>query len=298
LLRFATPNQGRNNIVAINDVDFIGLQPNFLGFNRAPVGRTVSNIGPIDQFETTGRSQYNSLQLQLRGRLTPFNQSFQYQVSYTYSKAMDDVSDVFDLAGASALPQNSLTFAGEYAPANFDVRHRITYNFIYDLPKLDKRNNFVQYVLGGWQIIGTGRYNTGQPFTVNTVIDVNQDGNLTDRLNNTQFIETTGSRRQPLRLTNDNQASRISMLAAVGQDGSIPRNSFRASDLLDLDLSFNKYFSITERQNLLLRFELFNFINRANFGIPVRFLEAPNFGQAVETVTPGRRVQIALKYIF
>ncbi len=133
---------------------------------------------------------------------------------------------------------------------------------------------------------------------MNTVIDVNQDGNLTDRLNNTQFIETTGSRRQPLRLTNDNQASRISMLAAVGQDGSIPRNSFRASDLLDLDLSFNKYFSITERQNLLLRFELFNFINRANFGIPVRFLEAPNFGQAVETVTPGRRVQIALKYIF
>jgi hypothetical protein len=44
--------------------------------------------------------------------------------------------------------------------------------------------------------------------------------------------------------------------------------------------------------------DFFNFINRANFGVPVRFLEAPGFGRATETVTPGRRVQFALKYSF
>jgi len=44
--------------------------------------------------------------------------------------------------------------------------------------------------------------------------------------------------------------------------------------------------------------DVFNFINRANFGIPVRLLEAPGFGQAVNTVTPGRRIQFALKYSF
>jgi hypothetical protein len=44
--------------------------------------------------------------------------------------------------------------------------------------------------------------------------------------------------------------------------------------------------------------EMFNFINRANFGIPVRFLEAPGFGAATNTVTPGRRIQFALKYQF
>ncbi|HEX8179349.1 MAG TPA: hypothetical protein VF525_07380 [Pyrinomonadaceae bacterium] len=44
--------------------------------------------------------------------------------------------------------------------------------------------------------------------------------------------------------------------------------------------------------------DVFNFINRANYGIPVRYLEAPGFGQATNTVTPARRVQLALKYSF
>jgi hypothetical protein len=44
--------------------------------------------------------------------------------------------------------------------------------------------------------------------------------------------------------------------------------------------------------------DVFNFINRANFGIPVRLLEAPGFGQAMDTITPGRRIQFALKYSF
>jgi hypothetical protein len=44
--------------------------------------------------------------------------------------------------------------------------------------------------------------------------------------------------------------------------------------------------------------DIFNFINRANFGVPVRFLEAHGFGQAFDTVTPARRIQFALKYSF
>ena len=44
--------------------------------------------------------------------------------------------------------------------------------------------------------------------------------------------------------------------------------------------------------------DAFNFINRANYGIPVRFLEAPAFGQSVNTVTPARRIQFALKLNF
>jgi hypothetical protein len=44
--------------------------------------------------------------------------------------------------------------------------------------------------------------------------------------------------------------------------------------------------------------EIFNVFNRANFGVPVRFLESPGFGQATETITPARRIQFALKYSF
>ena len=153
----------------------------------------------------------------------------------------------------------------------------------------------VRVVLGGLQVAGTGQFQTGQPFTVNSIFDVNLDGNLTDRLDNSTGLIVTGDRRQPLRLATNNT---FSLLAAVGQDGRVGRNTFRAGNILELDLSVSKNFRITQQQKLIVRADVFNFLNRANFGIPVRFLEAPGFGQATDTVTPARRIQLALKYSF
>jgi hypothetical protein len=306
LLRFTTPNLGSNYIGRIDEFRggrtcstrdalacaVIALGTTFDPFDTSGSGleRPNPNIGPINRFETSGRSRYDSLQIELRGRLTS---DIQYRTSYVFGKVKDDVSDVFDLAGAFALPQNSLTFEGEYAPANFDVRHRFTYNFVYDLPKLNDANIFVKNLLGGWQIAGTGKVSSGQPFTVNTIFDVNLDGNLTDRLNDAQSVSESNDRRRRLIINNTTNA-----LAELRDDGAVPRNSFRAAGIIDVDLSFAKRFFINERQNLQFRIDIFNFINRANFGIPVRFLEAPSFGEAVDTVTPGRRIQIGLKYFF
>jgi hypothetical protein len=215
-----------------------------------------------------------------------------YQLSYTLSKATDDVSDVFDLAGASALPQNSITFAGERGPANFDARHRITYNFVYSFP--DYKNG-LRRVLGGLEIATIGRLQSGQPFTVNSIIDINLDGNLTDRLNTLEGIIITGDRSQPLQLATNNT---LSLLAPFGEDGRIGRNTFRAGNLVELDLAFIKSFRLDEDRSLMFRTEIFNFINRANYGVPIRFLEAPGFGKATDSVTPGRRIQFSLKLSF
>jgi hypothetical protein len=301
LLRYTTPNLGNNLIILINGVNLNGTIPEINGSTVDPfsdantLARPTPDIGPINQFETTGRSRYDSLQLGIRGR---FSRVFQYQANYVYGKANDDVSDVFDLAGASALPQNSLTFAGEYGPANFDVRHRFTYDVIYDLPLLNGENSVVKTLFGSWTLAGTGKFYTGQPFTVNSVFDINQDGNLTDRLDNTSFLTVNDSRLSPLSLncTSVNQCR--TMFAPFGEDGSVARNSFRAGNVLDLDLSISKRFSIAEGQNVQFRMDVFNFINRANFGVPVRFLEAPGFGTANDTITPARRIQFVLKYNF
>lgn len=302
LLRFTSPNLGSNYIA--QDIQFIvdplcsddnpnRCQPQATGRTTSPTG-PFAGIGTVNRFETTARSQYHSLQMELRGRLA---NRFQYRTNYVYGIVKDDVSDVFDLAGAFALPQDSRSgeFTGEYAPANFDVRHRFTYSFIYDSPGFRNQNNIVRYLIGGWQIAGTGRFNTGQPFTVNSVYDVNLDGNLTDRLNTRTGIEETGDRSQPLRLTTTNT---LSLLADFGQDGSEPRNSFRTGNILELDMSFARRFTVHDEQNLEVRFDVFNFINRANFGVPVRILEFPSFGRATDTVTPGRRIQIMLRYNF
>ena len=193
------------------------------------------------------------------------------------------------------MPQNNFSFAGERGPANFDVRHRLAYSFVASLPAFKNQASAFRAVFGNLQLAGTGSLRTGQPFTVNSIFDVNLDGNLTDRLDNTSGLVVTGDRQQPLRLTTNDPTT---LLARIGRDGRIGRNTFRAGNVVELNLSLSKGFFAAGSRRLVLRADAFNFINRANFGIPVRWLGAANFGQATDTITPGRRIQLAVKYSF
>lgn len=304
LLRVNTPNAGENIGIVIDDFDVgtISGFPRLFGFVFPPTipsstaisrpSGLSSALGAVNLIETSANSRYDAFQVQLRGR---FVQRLQFQAAYTLGKATDEVSDVFDTAGASALPQDFTNLAAERGPANFDARHRISYNLIYTLPAFNDRSHAFRSIFGGLEIASTGQFQTGQPFTVNSIFDVNGDGNFTDRLNSLSGIMVTGDRRQPLRLTTSNTTS---LLALDFQNGSIGRNTFRAGNVWTTDVAVIKTISFSERFKMIFRTEIFNIFNRANFGIPVRFLEAPAFGQATDTVTPGRRVQFALKLNF
>lgn len=309
LLRQKTPNLGPNGIVFVNDIFFdlnspffFGGEPAIFGSVFSPISslnnldRPAPTIGGVTIFAADGNSRYDALQLQLRGRFGFIGSSNQFQAAYTFSRVEDDASDVFDLAGAPALPQNSFTFAGERAPANFDARHRISWNYITDLSDWGRNSSLGRFLFKGTQIAGDGYFQTGQPFTVNTIFDINLDGNLTDRPNTAAGIQQTGDRSRPLRLTVDP----LTLLAPVGRDGAVPRNAFRAGNLwlTNVALVKNFMFGADDVKRLTFRMEIFNVFNRANYGIPVRFLEFPGFGQATDTVTPGRRVQFAVKYSF
>jgi len=293
LLRFTTPNLGPASTIAPSSLTVFQEEfpvPEVLG-RVVPPSRSAAGVGAIYQFETTANSSYNALQLELRGRS---GTSLQYRAAYTLSKAVDDVSDVFDLAGARVLPQNSVTFSGERGPANFDSRHRFSFSAIYSVTKAAKSHSAWRRMWNGLELAGIVQASSGQPFTVNSIFDVNLDGNLTDRLNSTTGLVVTGNARQPLRLSVDP----ATLLAPVGQDGTVARNTFRAGGLFEMDFSAARTIAIKGRHSLIVRADIFNITNQANFGIPVRYLEAPSFGKATSTVTPGRRVQFELKYSF
>jgi hypothetical protein len=152
----------------------------------------------------------------------------------------------------------------------------------------------MRILFDGTEIASTGVFQTGQPFTVNSINDVNLDGNLTDRLNSTNGIVSTDDRSRPFSLT----VNPATLLAPIGQDGSVRRNSFRATNLILSNVAVVKTFTISEQTRLIFRTEVFNLFNRANFGIPTRYLESPGFGRSVDTVTPNRRIQFGLKLAF
>ncbi len=281
LLRTATPNLGPN---AISLVSNIGVEtpiagrpdlrfPVFFGISIPPNGRRSPGdfrpfplLGSFTSIESDANSSYHSLQIQLNKR---FSRGIQFTTAYTWSHAIDEVSDMFDLAGALALPQNSFDRRAERGDANFDVRHRFVTSAIWDLPVF-RGNNF----LGGWQLAGIGTFQTGQPYSIVFCCDVNQDGNPTDRFN-------------PLTGSFD------------------PRNTYRAPGIATVDLAVNKLFTFSERHKLEFRSEFFNLFNRTHFGIPRNRIWFADFTlepltekHFVDTRVPARTIQFGLKYSF
>jgi len=111
---------------------------------------------------------------------------------------------------------------------------------------------------------------------VNSTFDVNEDGSLTDRLNTTSgIVRNTGSSVTVLQLAPG--TSTPSLLASAGQNGIVGRNTFRAPGIVNVDLALSKAIEIGEGRQILIRCEAFNSLNKPQFGIPQRLLEAPSF---------------------
>ncbi len=291
LLRTATPNFGPNVFPVITGARG-ALEPQFTGFTIAPgpgSARTFPFLGSFTSIESDAQSSYHSLQLELNRR---FASGVQFTSAYTWSHAIDQVSDLFDLAGTRALPQNSFNLRAEKGDANFDVRHRFAGSAIWEIPWPSG-----SFWLGGWQLAGIATVETGRPYTVLAGFDVNVDGNLTDRLNTTSGITVVNDGRVRLRFP-EGAAGERQLLAEVGRDGAVSRNSFRAQGTANLDLAVSKQFRFSEKRDIELRAEVFNLFNRAHYGIPVHQLGSPALGSSVDTRLPQRTVQIGARVRF
>ncbi|MEW6734252.1 MAG: carboxypeptidase-like regulatory domain-containing protein [Acidobacteriota bacterium] len=290
LIRVRTPNGGPFSTGAVRFVQ--DLDPIVLSLLKRP----NSLLGAVTVFESSANSSYHALQASLVRR---FTYGLALQVAYTYAHAIDEVSDVFDLAGSFALAQDELGrnegLRAERGNASFDVRHRFTSAWQYELPFLRQHRWF-----GGFQLAGILTLQTGQPFTVNSSVDVNLDGNLSDRLDTVKGLIISDQGRTRIRLAPGTRP--VDLIARADMDnppnGQLGRNTFRAAGIAALDLALIKRFVLSERQAVALRMEVFNAFNRTHFGTPIRVLESPGFGSSVNTALPARTFQLAVRYSF
>jgi hypothetical protein len=264
--------------------------PFLSGIMRPPQTFRVSNSFTVAPtlFESSASSTYHSLQIEVRRR---YRAGVEFGSALTWSHSIDDASDFFDTAGAFALPQNSL-HPDERGPSSFDVRLRSVSHFILAAPWRTRHRAF-----GGWELAGIITLEGGQPYTVNSALDVNRDGNLTDRLQTTKFLEV-GNGDERIRLRVARGVNPMALLAPDGQNGAVGRNTFRAPGIANVDMALSKRLRLKENHSVMLRAEVFNVFNRTHFGIPVRILEAPGVGTSVNTVIPARTIQLALKYAY
>ena len=125
---------------------------------------TDARFGAVTQFSTGANSHYNGLQLTAMKRLS---HGLQGQVNYTLSRCMDTVSNggflQFSAGGIlSPLPGE---LARDYGPCDYDIRHNLNAQYVYQLP-VKVRSHSLGYALNGWQISGTVFWHSGVPFSV------------------------------------------------------------------------------------------------------------------------------------
>ncbi len=227
----------------------------------------------INHFESTARSHYKSLQASLRVREW---RGLTSTVNYTLSKSMDTASDGQDYVPNASQPDDSRNPEAEWAPSNFDTRHRFTWYFTWDITPASRGSGFTS----GWSINGVVILATGQPINVSYLFedDFNGSGEFFGRpdIVGDPFQGTGG----PDRFLN------LSAFAAPctpnGEGGctgghhfgNLPRNAFYGPAFHNVDLSLVKHTALSERAKLELRLDVFNVFNHPNFTNPL----LPNFG--------------------
>jgi hypothetical protein len=275
-------------------------------------GCTLEDSPSSCQFSSTGEiaaianSSYNAMQASARKQ---FSHGLSFLLSYTWSKAIDDVSS-FNITGSAAKPvagendlaQNPFDLNAERGLSLFDARNRFVASYEWALPFWNDSHTWYHSALGGWQLNGIATLMSGTPFTVFDSNDVSAQGSAPEitgfSAQRPNLVGNSNSGpRQVNAWLNPSAFQRLDPTANAGQFGTEGRNVNVGPAFADWDFAALKNFRVTESKRFQFRAELFNVLNRANFRLPDSDISSPTFNQILAAESP-RQVQFALKFMY
>ena len=268
---------------------------------------------------TDAQAFYNALQLaaglsRKRGSI---------QGNYTFSKSVDDSSQPSSGSTTDYSRQYPHMRTVDRGPSEFDIRHRLSFNYFYTLPTgLSQwlvKSNLLSPLLDGWRVGGVVSFRTGTAF--HPLSNVRRPGYLfspnrpslgAGADNNPTSGVSLGCLGIPAGEAlggPDRYFDPCAFVAAApGRIGDAGRNTIAGPSVFTMDLSLQNDFALTGDKKLQFRAEMFNLPNHPNFGIPPRagqiaFSGAagnpnPTAGQIVNTITTSRQLQFALRLTF
>jgi hypothetical protein len=270
-------------------------------------------------WSSIGKSNYNAGQFTLRSRPT---HGLQFDFNYTYSASFDIGSDAErsrTYGGLSAII-NTWDPNAMRGPSDFDARHQLNSNWIYDLP-FGRGKKFggewgrpLNALAGGWQASGILRWTSGFPFSVadgstfSTDFQLGSFSPLSGPKPSTGTTFVTSQSGAPFAFKGDPNVvgsgaftSNFLRFSYPGETG--PRNIFRGDGFFGLDFGINKSFQITERQTLRFSAQAYNLTNAVRFDPATvtqnSALSNPTtVGLYSGTLTKPRVMEFALRYQF
>jgi hypothetical protein len=238
----------------------------------------------IFQENSSGRSNYNSLQASLR--VNDFH-GVNSVANFVWSRSMDNSSDGEDFVPNAAQPADSTSTSpkNEYGPSNFNIPKRFTWVFSYQLPAL---GGGLQQLKSGWGFDSTVTLQTGQPFTLNynAEDDYSGSGEGYDRpdvigpvvynyhdprnfLNLSSFAMPCTIKASLTNPTVNVSGFTSDCNPGTQHFGNLGRNALQGPPFKQWDFAIYKSTKISERLNVQLRAEFFNLLNHPNFSNPL-----------------------------
>jgi hypothetical protein len=272
------------------------------------VGYANCNFTKVVEYTNTGYSHYNGLQTQFR--LQNYH-GFTGEASYTWSHTIDNASEAFSansgLGTVFALAQNPFDVSkAERGNSSYDFTNLFNMLWVYDLPFRKGQNGFVGHLLGGWQINGTYRYSSGQPWTVlqgagqglcdptnftgtsgfdacrpflgSASAPFNSVGQCTDHTLPDCGIQTLGNTATTLSAVH----FIVNNLASAQFFGTpfspLGRDTARGQPISTVNMGVFKNVKISERFTLQFQADAFNVFNHMWLGIPSVNVNTASFG--------------------
>ncbi|PYU68590.1 MAG: TonB-dependent receptor [Acidobacteria bacterium] len=230
--------------------------------------RPYQGFGSIRQTDNVANSIYNSLQVSWNRR---FSGGLMFGVAYTWSKSMDNGSNQRDVV------PDTYDVSMLWGPSEFDARHIMAINYLYELPFFKNHSALSGKLLGGWQISGITQFQTGLPCSVavgnNDYAGVGLDANFGCGANGQywvlngkpRIIGTFGPNGQWFSTTNPD-GSQIFKKPAAGTFNTQPvRDIIHQPGFENWNLGLFKSFPIGESKGVQFRAEAYNVWNHPNW---------------------------------
>ena len=264
-----------------------------------------------------GSSWYNSLRLELKRRFTA---NLGFQLAYTFSRSIDLGSNFQGSGNFGSESGNGFRGAppgfGTQDAANrkglsaFDVRNNFVSNFTYALPvgtgQRYALGGLANAILGGWSVNGIVRLASGNTLEVHGSRASNFRGDDFGELSTNPPNLVAGKKANSVNPQNPDRYFDVSAfeLPEPGYFGNLGRHTVIGPGLANVDFSVFKTSALTESVSLQFRAEMFNVLNRPNFGPPNENLFTRSFrlrsdaARITSTITTARQIQFALRLTF
>jgi hypothetical protein len=278
----------------------LGITTPFAGLPLAP---TDARFGTVTQISSANVGNYNGVTLSVRRRFA----ALQIQANYTYSHALDEISNAgilpfnFNTNENSLTPQDPFNLRRfNYGNADYDVRHNASLSYVWTTPK---EKGWLG-AISSWTISGTAFWRTGLPITA---IDDNATSLLSGfnygvaaagdpfyaNYNGSGPVVCTRAAIEPAFGSSTPCLVGGSQFTGLGEPGSISsfgaqrRNQVWGPHYFDTDLTVMKNFHvpISEASTFGVGLQFFNILNHPNFDQPDANVSSPTFGHIINTVS-------------